>query len=172
MDISPVTDRPAITAPEPEDVAAIVDLATAVATFSVEEIATVRELIDEHFSLGTEASGYHFFVARPGRAEAGTRDLLGFACFGPRPLTQGTYDLYWIVVAPQAGRQGVGAALLERVAGAVRQQGGRLLVAETSGTPGYVPARQFYLGHGFDQVATIAGFYAPGDDLVLFVRRL
>src|SRR5947207_1196024 len=28
--------------------------------------------------------------------------LVGFACYGPVPMTQGTFDLYWIAVSPEA----------------------------------------------------------------------
>ena len=37
--------------------------------------------------------------------------VLGYACFGPTPMTERTWDLYWIAVAPNAKRAGVGRAL-------------------------------------------------------------
>lgn len=138
----------------------------AVGVFSTEEVDVVQELVQEHLQLGAERSGYYFVLARD------ERDLLGFACYGPRPMTLGTFDLYWIVVAPGVWQRGIGTALLEGVTQAVQATEGRLLVAETSGLPGYLPAREFYDRHSFTRAATIPDFYAPGDDLVLFVKRL
>jgi ribosomal protein S18 acetylase RimI-like enzyme len=152
--------------PSADEAGRIVAIAREAGVFSAEEIDVVQELVQEHFGLGAERSGYHFVVA------CGERDLSGFACYGPRPMTEGTFDLYWIVVAPQDGKRGVGGALLERVVDEVQAVSGRLLVAETSGLPAYVPARAFYDRHHFARAATIPDFYAPGDDLVIFVKRL
>jgi ribosomal protein S18 acetylase RimI-like enzyme len=98
--------------------------------------------------------------------------MLGYACFGPHPLTQGTYDLYWIVVDPTAQGHGIGHALLARVEAEVQARGGRLLLVETSGTPAYAPARRFYESSGYRCEATIHDFYALGDDLVIFSKDL
>jgi ribosomal protein S18 acetylase RimI-like enzyme len=98
--------------------------------------------------------------------------MQGYACFGPHPLTQGTYDLYWIVVDPVAQGHGIGHALLARVEAEVQARGGRLLLVETSGTLAYAPARRFYESSGYRCEATIHDFYAPGDDLVIFSKDL
>jgi len=115
---------------------------------------------------GAEASGYHFLSCRA------NGHVLGFACYGPRPLTHGTYDLYWIVTDKAAGRQGIGGALLQRVTEEVQRLGGQMLIIETSGLPQYEPARRFYESHGCTRAAVIADFYAPGDDLVIYIRHL
>jgi len=98
--------------------------------------------------------------------------MLGYACFGPHPLTQGTYDLYWIVVDPIAQGRGIGHALLARVEAEVQARGGRLLLVETSSTPAYASARRFYESSGYRCEATIHDFYAPGDNLVIFSKDL
>jgi hypothetical protein len=54
----------------------------------------------------------------------------------------------------------------------VRGQGGRLLLADTSGTPAYDRTRAFYEGLGFHPAASIPDFYREGDPLVLYVKRL
>jgi ribosomal protein S18 acetylase RimI-like enzyme len=113
-----------------------------------------------------ETSGYIFFVYHEGG------QLLGFACFGPHPLTEGTFDLYWICTAREARGQGIGGALLAFVEAGVRARGGRLLVVETSSTPDYAPARRFYEGYGYRYESVIHDFYAPGDDLILYAKRL
>jgi ribosomal protein S18 acetylase RimI-like enzyme len=98
--------------------------------------------------------------------------MQGYACFGPHSLTQGTYDLYWIVVDPTAQGHGIGHALLARVEAEVQARGGRLLLVETSGTPAYAPARRFYESSGYRCEAVVHDFYAPGDDLLIFSKDL
>src|SRR5574341_710770 len=39
----------------------------------------------------------------------------GYVCYGPTPMTAGTYDLYWIAVDPQWHGRGFGSLLLEYV---------------------------------------------------------
>jgi ribosomal protein S18 acetylase RimI-like enzyme len=98
--------------------------------------------------------------------------VLGFACYGPRDLTDGAFDLYWIAVDPNARRNGVGRALLAASEKAVCELGGRMLIAETSGTPHYESTRKFYFDMGYENEATIKDFYTIGDDLKIFVKRV
>lgn len=128
-------------------------------------MSCVEELWNEYLGKG-EASGYTFLIYRDGD------QVLGYACFGPHPLTQGTFDLYWIAVDPAARQRGIGRALLSRVETEIRALAGRLLLIETSGTPDYAAARGFYTACGYDQEAVIRHFYAPGDDLFIFGKRL
>jgi len=144
----------------------IQDIAARAGVFSQEEIECVEALWDEYLTLGTEYCGYHFIVARDGD------QVLGFACYGPRDLTDGVFDLYWIAVDPDARRRGVGRGLLAASEEAVRKVGGRMLIAETSGTPPYTPTREFYIRMGYKIEATIKDFYAVGDDLAICIKRL
>ncbi len=147
------------------DGAAIVALAEAVGDFTPEEVACVGELWQAYRTQG-EASGYTFLVYR---ADA---RVLGFACYGPHALAEGVFDLYWLATAPQARRRGIGKALVEAVEEGVRARGGRLVLVETSGTSEYAPARRFYERAGYRYEAVIHDFYRPGDDLLIFVKRL
>ena len=130
--------------------------------FSQEEIECVDELWQEFLAQGAEKSGYHWLVERDEEDR-----LLGYSCFGPRALTSGTYDLFWIAVDSYIHRGGVGRRLLAATEQAVRELGGRLLFVETSGLPKYEPTRKFYLGTGYTQDAIIKDFYSEGDDLVI-----
>jgi ribosomal protein S18 acetylase RimI-like enzyme len=96
---------------------------------------------------------------------------LGYVCFGPTPLTDGTYDLYWIAVDPEAHRRGVGSRLIEHVEHALRLSG-RLLLIETSSLPKNDAARRFYLRHQYREVARVPDFYSEGDDRVIFAKHL
>ena len=134
--------------------------------FNQEEVDCVREIWDDYVNLGAEECGYNFIVERNGD------QVLGFACYGPRDLTEGVFDLYWIAVHPDARRDGVGKRLLTASEEAVRALGGRMLIAETSGTPLYEPTRKFYLGMGYSAEAVIKDFYSDGDDLAIFVKKV
>ena len=134
--------------------------------FSQEEVECVSELWEEYLTLGSERCGYNFIVYRDGD------QVLGFACYGPRDLTDGAFDLYWIAVDPTARCKGVGRTLLTASEEAVREMGGRMLIAETSGTPLYEPARKFYFGTQYENEAIIKDFYTIGDDLMIFIKRI
>lgn len=144
----------------------IQEIAARAGVFSQEEVECVQALWDEYLMLGAEYCGYHFIVARDGDR------VLGFACYGPRDLTDGVFDLYWIAVDPDARRGGIGRGLLAASEEAVRKVGGRMLIAETSGTPHYESTRKFYLSMEYAVEATIKDFYREGDDLAIFVKRL
>jgi len=150
---------------QPEDTDSILRLAGAEPLFSREEAETVAELLEAH--LDQEDHDGYFFLSAMDRDR-----LLGFACYGPTPLTQGTFDLYWIAVDSAAKGQGIGRALMARVEDEVRALGGRMIVLDTSGRPEYEPTRAFYHRLGYAHSATVQDFYAPGDDLVIFSRLL
>ena len=131
--------------------------------FRETEVQTALELLDEALAGDHD---YRFIGAYEGDV------LVGYACWGPTPGTEGTHDLYWIVVDPARQGAGVGGELLRHVEATLSAVGGRLLVAETSGRADYAPTRGFYQKHGFTRAATIPGYYAPGDDLVVYTKDL
>ena len=147
------------------DGAQICDITARAGVFNPEEVECVAAIWDEYLTLGPEICGYSFIVDREGD------QVLGFACYGPRDLTHGVFDLYWIAVDPNSRRGGVGRGLLTASEEAVRQAGGRMLIAETSGTPHYEPTRKFYFSMGYSNEATIRDFYIQGDDLAIFIKR-
>lgn len=136
--------------------------------FNADEVQSLGEIFDEYLAHGSEDSGYYFIVDKAGD------QVLGYACYGPRDyaLAPGVFDLYWIAVDPDARQKGVGRGLSAACETAAREMGGRMLIAETSGTPHYASTRQFYLGTGYQLEAGIKDFYAVGDDLNIFVKRL
>jgi len=96
----------------------------------------------------------------------------GYACYGKRPLTYATYDLYWILVDPQRRRAGIGRLLLNEAERLLKKDGAMILVAETSGLPAYEAARRLYIESGFSEEARIGDFYKPGDDVIFYTKRL
>jgi len=159
------TDKIEIGATRADEVEQIVSVTREAQVFSAEEIAAVEELIDDYIAKG-DASTYHFLSYRlNGR-------VVGYACYGRRSLTESTFDLYWICSAPSAQRKGVGYALLQQTEQKIRAMGGRLVIVETSSLPEYEPARRFYESHGYRREAVIEDFYAKGDSLVLYSKKL
>ena len=70
---------------------------------------------------------------------------IGYICYGPVPMTQGTFDLYWIVVDPQSQNQGIGSKLLDYLEGAVRERKGKMILVDTSSILQYERTQRFYL---------------------------
>jgi ribosomal protein S18 acetylase RimI-like enzyme len=152
--------------PEKKDGAHIHSITAKNTVFNQEEVECVDELWEEYLSSGSEKSGYYFLVDKE------EEHVLGYACYGPRSLTTGTFDLYWIAVDPTIHRGGIGRKLLAASEEAIRKLGGRLIVLETSGLPEYEPTRKFYLATGYTLEATLKDFYKEGDDLVIFTKHL
>ena len=100
------------------------------------------------------------------------RTLVGYACYGATPATDRTYDLYWIAVDPAVQGTGAGTFLITEVERRLESAGARLLVIETSSRAEYEPTRRFYLARGYTEAARVGEFYAPGDDRVIYTKRL
>ena len=150
----------------PDDRQAILAVTSRIENFTDDEKDTVRELWDEQTLKGQDVSGYNFLVAREGA------DIVGFACYGPRALTEGTYDLFWIAVDPSVRRMGAGVALMRATESEVRKRGGRLVIVETSGMEKYTSTRAFYESVGYQKEAVIRDFYKARDDLVIYTMHL
>ena len=131
--------------------------------FREEEVATAVELLDESLAGDDD---YQFVGAFE------DDELVGYACWGATPGTVATSDLYWIVVDPERQGAGVGTLLLSEVEGRLRVDGSRLVMVETSSRADYAPTRGFYEHRGYTRAATIPGYYAPGDDLVIYTKDL
>ena len=149
----------------PSDLQAVAHMVRETGFFSEDEVAIAVELVEETLDKGA-ASGYAFVLAEQGG------ELIGYSCFGEVPGTRGSFDLYWIVVAPAWQRHGVGRLLLEASEQAVRAHGGRNVYIETSSRDQYVPTRAFYLRGGYEEVARLQDFYDLGDGKLIYLKRL
>jgi ribosomal protein S18 acetylase RimI-like enzyme len=152
----------------PADRSRIQQIVAATGNFSDEEIDTAMELIDEALAVG-EDSGYIAVVAGITDPAA---EVEGYACYGPTPLTEGVFDLYWIAVDPKGQGRGVGRRLLEYVENDIRSRGGRMLLIETSSRDRYAPTVAFYRHTNYELAARIRNFYRIGDDKLIFSKEL
>ena len=150
---------------EPEDRDAVACILERVRIFSEQEQKIALELIDAWLKSG-EASDYVCWVLAD---QAGVR---GYVCLGPTPMTDGTFDLYWIAVDPTAQGCGYGQALIELAEHEARARGGRLLLIETASHDAYASTIRFYERAGYELVSTIRDFYKKGDDKLTFAKAL
>jgi len=128
-------------------------------------VAVAEELIDSYLD-DPSGSGYHILVAEVDST------VEGYICYGPTPLTEGTWDIYWVAVSREKQSQGIGSALMRSAAEEILKAEGRLSIIETSSTPAYEKTRNFHLSHGYEIIARIPDFYAPGDDKLILQKRL
>jgi len=137
--------------------------------FTPAEVGIALELIDEWLELG-EHSGYLTYVLEARDPEKS--EVLGYVCFGPTPLTESTFDVYWIAVDKSKHRGGVGKRLLKFSEEEVVRRGGKMLLIETSSQETYGGTIQFYERTGYELVGKIPEYYKPGDDKLIFAKRL
>ncbi|HXZ95323.1 MAG TPA: GNAT family N-acetyltransferase [Dehalococcoidia bacterium] len=128
-------------------------------------MVVAEELIDYYLE-DSSSSGYHILVAEV------DSNVTGYICYGPAPLTEGTWDVYWVAVARERQGQGIGGALMKSAEKDIVRAKGRLSIIETSSTPAYEKTRHFHLSQGYEIVARIPDFYAPGDDKLILQKRL
>ncbi|HEX5438467.1 MAG TPA: GNAT family N-acetyltransferase [Gemmatimonadaceae bacterium] len=134
----------------------------ATSVFRSDEVDVALELFDAL----PDSSDYFFLGAFTPEDE-----LAGYACYGPTPDTDRTFDLYWIAVDPAMHRAGIGTTLLTEVERRLTGQHARLLVVETSSRSEYAPTRAFYRQRGYTEAGRVRDFYAPGDDRIILTKR-
>lgn len=148
-----------------QDKPALMQILKATPEFKPSEVAVAEELIDSYLA-DPKGLTYPTLVA-----EVNSK-VVGYICYGPTPLTEGTWDIYWIAVARGKQGNGIGSALLAHAERKIKAGKGRLAFVETSSKPEYEKTRHFYRSRGYEIVCQVADFYAPGDDKLIFRKRL
>jgi ribosomal protein S18 acetylase RimI-like enzyme len=133
--------------------------------FTPPELIVAEEILDCYLE-DPIRSGYRILIVEDNAS------VCGYICYGPTPLTEGTWDLYWAAVARNMRGKGLGKALWEKAEDDIKKDGGRLAVIETSSKPNYEQTRRFHEARGYKNVGRIADFYSPGDDMLIYVKRL
>ena len=131
--------------------------------FNAAEVEIAGELVQERLVKGIR-SGYHFILAERGPA------LVAYACYGPIEGTLGSFDLYWIAVAPEEQGKGLGPQVFARAETAMRKAGAKHIYVDTSTSDRYAGTRGFYQRMGFQEEARLPDFYGPGDGKVIYVK--
>jgi ribosomal protein S18 acetylase RimI-like enzyme len=153
--------RPMIATDKP----AIMQMLRNMREFKPSEVVVAEEVLDSYLH-DSIRSGYHVFVAEIDSSVA------GYICYGPTPLTEGTWDIYWLAVAPNQQSKGVGKSLLSFAEANIKETAGRMAIIETSSKPEYEASGHFYRTQGYELACRLADFYAPGDDKLILIKRL
>jgi ribosomal protein S18 acetylase RimI-like enzyme len=133
--------------------------------FKPAELVVAEEVIDSYLA-DPKGSGYSILVSQEGL------EVNGYICYGPTPLTEGTWDIYWLVVAVGEQGKGLGGKLLAHAEAKIQEAWGRLIVIDTSSLAGYEKTSRFYRKHGYQPIARLSDFYARGDDKIILQKRL
>jgi ribosomal protein S18 acetylase RimI-like enzyme len=149
----------------PADSPTLIELARATGVFKPHEMTALGEVLDDYHAT------YHALGHRSVTFEQDGQ-ILGFAYYAPAAMTDRSWYLYWIAVSKQTQARGIGGKLLKHVEDDVRAANGRILFIETSSLGHYNLTRQFYVKHHYDQAAVLHNFYADGDNLVVYSKRL
>ena len=156
-----ITIRPAI----PQDKEKLFHLVQQRGTFNDKEIEVAVEVIMD--AIMHPAKEEYFILC----AFDALNDLAGFICFGPIPMTDGCYDLYWIAVGEKFSRNGIGKKLLDSMEDFIAKGKARRIYIDTSSTPLYAAARTFYKKNGFHVISKLKDFYRPGDHKMIFMKE-
>ena len=164
---------------QPKDRGRVSELLIATGAFSTEEVAVALELFDETHRMCRPEQSEGPALRNGGMADYeflgafnDDNQLIGYACFGPTPSSDGTYDLYWLAIDPAAQSRGAGRALVREVQRLLVARQARLLVVETSSRESYARSRDFYARCGYLEAARVRDFYAPADDRIILTTRL
>ena len=150
-----------LAAPDQPQLAALLNR---IETFTPDEVQCALELVG--IALQPNSVDYQVLVA------VREAKVVGYVCYGPTPMTEGTFDLYWIASDPAVRGQGVGAALVSAMEGDLRRRKGRLIRVETSAMEAYGPTRGFYAAMQYREEARFRDFYKVSEDLIILAKRL
>ncbi|HEU0022852.1 MAG TPA: GNAT family N-acetyltransferase [Dehalococcoidia bacterium] len=147
---------------KPADLADLVRITDNTGYFRPDEVAVAEEVLTAA-ALGKNGD-YQVYVA------VSAEHLLGYVCFGPTPLTKGTWDMYWLAVDPAHQRRGIGRQLMLLGEEKIRRERGRLIVLETSSQDIYESTRRFHRSLGYQERGRIPDFYDVGDDQIILTK--
>jgi ribosomal protein S18 acetylase RimI-like enzyme len=137
-------------------------------TFLEEEIAVALELVDS--ALQPREHVEHDYTVRI--ADLDRFPVAGYICFGRTPMTESTWDLYWVVTHAAARGRGIAGALIRAMEKDVMKRGARAIRVETSQKESHEAARRLYDRLGYPVLARFPDFYRAGDDLIVYYKRL
>ena len=169
MVLAPIAERRdsmTIRSLHPKDRMPVLSILRKTGAFTAQEIDVALELIDIVLK-DPHQRDYRIYCMVDDRDTP-----MGYVCYGPAPMTEGAFDLYWIAVEPEFQKHGVGAKLMGFMEEKIREMGGSMILADTSSIPQYEGTHRFYRRTGFSEVSRVPDYYAPGNDRITFCKRL
>jgi len=95
---------------EKNDRETILKILTDTHHFNDEEIKVAMELVDIYLNDANQKDYIIYVYVKDSSDKAE-----GYICYGKRPLTDWTYDLYWIAVDPNIHGKGIGSGLVKHM---------------------------------------------------------
>ena len=133
--------------------------------FTRAEVVVAEEVIDAYLK-DPVGSGYFTFVA------VEESRVMGYICYGPTPLTEGTWDIYWVAVDGQQQGKGIGRLLMAFAESKLKEGSARIALIETSSKADYEKTQRFYDKLGYELICRVPDFYKPGDDKLILQKKL
>lgn len=161
------TKRSVLRPAAPSDTPALIALAIDTRLFLPNEVEPLQEMLHD-LHAGRSGADHRVVVW----ADDPTGPPVGVVYFCPTAMTDRSWDLLWIAVAPHRQGQGIGGELVRFTEEQVRASGGRLLLIETSSLPRFDATHAFYGKKGYAEVARIPDFYADGESKVIYAKRI
>jgi ribosomal protein S18 acetylase RimI-like enzyme len=149
----------------PADTLILLELTRATGVFKPHEIEALNEVLGDYHANNRQLG--HVAVTFEQKGE-----ILGYAYYAPAAMTDRTWYLYWIAVSKATQAKGIGGKLLRHAEDEIRGLKGRVLFIETSSLPNYDLTRKFYLKHDYEVTGVLKDYYADGDDMVVFHKKL
>ncbi len=153
------------TTPEEHDIKRVFDIIESTKFFYDHEVVIASELVADRLENG-ESTGYYFVFAEIDGI------TVAYSCFGPITMSTTSFDLYWIATHNDYRGKGIGRKLLAETCDVAKKMGCKILIAETSGLPHYLPTRAFYINNNFELEASLKDFYTDGDDKLFYTKRI
>jgi len=147
-----------------DDIPSLISLSEASGLFPPDHLGILRDMLTEFFDAGDELERF-WLTDDEG-------DAVGVVFCEPELMTNGTWNLRLIAVAPELQGQGRGTTLLSQTERILSQRGARILIVDTSGTDDFALVREFYRKCGYTEEARIRDFFDSGDDKITFRKSL
>ena len=127
----------------------------------------IFELILSHADNGTCFSAH-----AAGRPASASFPVAGYICFGRTPMTEATWDLYWVVTHAEARGRGIAGSLIRAMERELVRRRANAIRVETSQKESHEAARRLYDRLGYPEHARVPDFYREGDDLIVYYKVL
>ncbi len=98
--------------------------------------------------------------------------ITGMCYSVPETLADGVWNMLALAILPNQQQSGHGSALVGAMEDALIALNQRMVIVETSSTPDFSGARQFYASLGYDEEARLRDFWSAGDDKIIFRKML
>lgn len=147
-----------------EDFEDIVAVASQIQCFTADEVACLATDLKDQFD-SLDSLDQMLTLKVGGKTS-------GFCHFGPLPITDRSWIMFWILVDPSTHSAGMGRTLVAEMERRIAQENGRLILIETSDHDDFAGARRFYERAGYELVATIPDYYTKEQGKCVFSKRI